>query len=94
MRAFFEARNVKELCKILRVSESQAAKVGMRRDLVMAIRNRIRRNGWTHLQSAKKANMGRTVITAIMNGDIQSISTDRLIDIAYRLGLTLQLKVA
>lgn len=48
---------------------------------------------YTHAEAAKKADVGRTVITAIMNGDLRRISTDRLIDIAHNLGLTVQLKV-
>ena len=94
MKNFFEAKNIKELCKILGIPPSQAAKAEIRRDLVIAIKDIIKKNEWTHAQAAQRANVGRTVITAIVNGNIQSISTDRLIDIAYNLGLSLQLKVA
>jgi predicted XRE-type DNA-binding protein len=94
MKNFFEAKNIKELCKILGIPPSQAAKAEIRRDLVIAIKDIIEKNEWTQAQAAQRANVGRTVITAIVNGNIQSISTDRLIDIAYNLGLSLQLKVA
>ena len=40
------------------------------------------------------AGVGRTVITAIANGNLGHISTDRLIDVAHSLGLRVQLKVA
>ena len=94
MKLYFEAKNIKELCRILKIPKSQAAKVEIRRNLVIAIRNIIEENKWTQAEAAKKVNVGRTVITAIVNGNIQNISTDRLIDIAYNLGLSLQLKVA
>ena len=94
MKHFFEAKNIKELCKILGLPPSQAAKAEIRRDLVIAIKDIIEENEWTQAQAAQRANVGRTVITAIVNGNIQSISTDRLIDVAYNLGLSLQLKVA
>ena len=48
----------------------------------------------THQQAAEKSDVGRTVITAIMNGNLQKITTDRLIDIAQGLGLKVQLKIA
>ena len=40
------------------------------------------------------AGVGRTVLTAILNGNTTHISTDRLIDIAQNLGLTVSLRVA
>ena len=48
----------------------------------------------THEQAAKIADVGRTVITAIVNGNIGKISTDRLIEVADRLGLEVHIRVA
>ena len=45
-------------------------------------------------QASAKTGIGRTVITAIVNGNLDKISTDRLIDIAQALGLKFHLKVA
>ena len=91
---YVEAKNSKELCDVLGLPRSHAAKLEIRRELVIAIRDRIKEKRWTHLQASKYAEVGRTVITAIMNGDIGKISTDRLIDIADRLGLTVEINVA
>ncbi len=93
-KAYFEAKNIKELCKILGVPESEAAKIEMRRELVVAIRRTIEKKGLTHELAAEEAGVGRTVITAIVNGNLEKISTDRLIDVAQNLGLKVQLKVA
>ncbi len=46
------------------------------------IRRVIEKKELTHAQAAKVSGMGRTVITAIMNGNLDKISTDRLIDVA------------
>lgn len=94
MKPFIEAKNSKEICKMLKLPLSEAAKIEIRVELVSGIRRAIERSKLTHAQAAVKANVGRTVITAIMNGNLGSISTDRLIDIAHNLGLRMQLKVA
>ena len=74
--------------------ESEAPKVEMRVQLVVAIKRSIEKQGLTQAQAAVKAGVGRTVITAIVNGNLARISTDRLIDVAQNLGLRVQLKVA
>ena len=91
---FFEIKNTKQLCKKLDIPISEALKIEMRRNLVIAIQKTIQKNNWTHIKAAAKAKVGRTVITAILNGNLEKISTDRLIDIAQRIGLKVHLKVA
>jgi predicted XRE-type DNA-binding protein len=94
MKTFFEAKNSKELCKLLDLPESDAHKIELRTDLVVAIKKFIERNRLTHMQVAEKTGIGRTVITAVVNGNLKRISTDRLLDIAHGLGLRVHLKVA
>lgn len=91
---YIEARTTEELCEVLGLPRSYAPRVRFRRDLVIAIRKIIRKKRWTHAHAAKKAGVGRTVITAVMNGNLQGVSTDRLMDIAQNLGLKLKLEVA
>ena len=93
MKSFLEAKNTKELCRIMGLPESEAPKVEMRIRLVVAIKRSIEKQGLTQTQAAVKAGVGRTVITAIVNGNLARISTDRLIDVAQQLGLKVQLKV-
>jgi predicted XRE-type DNA-binding protein len=94
MKPYVEVKNLKELCKALGLPESHAPKVEMRRDLVISIREAIKKKNLTQAQAAKKADVGRTVITAIVNGNIAKISTDKLIDVATSLGVKLHLEVA
>ena len=94
MKSYLEAKNAKEICKLLGLPVSEAPKIEMRIQFVIAIKRTIERNRLTHAQAATKADVGRTVITAIVNGNLESISTDRLIDVAHNLGLKVQLKVA
>lgn len=94
MSSYFEARNVEELCSLMGLPESEATKIKIRLGLAKGIRRIVERREWTHAEAAGRAAVGRTVITAIVNGKLDRISTDRLIDIAQALGLRLQLKVA
>ena len=94
MKPYLEAKTTKELCKLLGLPTSDSTRVEIRRDLVIAIRKVVESEGYTHVRAAKLAGVGRTVITGIVNGNIEKISTDRLIDVATHLGITLQLKVA
>jgi predicted XRE-type DNA-binding protein len=94
MKSYFEVQNLKELCELMGLPPSEAARLRIRVDLAKAIRKVIEQNGLTHAIASEKADVGRTVITAIANGNLNNISTDRLIDVAHALGLKIQLKVA
>ncbi len=85
---------MKELGRALKLPKGKAAKIDMRTDLVLAIKKTVKRKGLTHAEAAKRAGVGRTVVTAILNGNTTHVSTDRLIDIAQNLGLRVTLQVA
>jgi len=89
-----EYRSVTALAKALNLPEGEARRVDIRTDLVVAIQKAVTKKGLTHVASAKLTGVGRTVITALMNGNSKHISTDRLIHIAEQLGLRVSLKVA
>ena len=93
-KPYIDIKNVSELCKALGLPRSQAARVEIRRDLVLAIHAKIKTRKLTHEKAAQMAGVGRTVITAIVNGNIGKISTDKLIDIADSLGLDLHIQIA
>ena len=74
--------------------ESEAQRLGIRLELVRAIRKTILKQELTHVQASEVTGFGRTVITSVMNGNLEKISTDRLLDMAQALGLKVSLKVA
>jgi predicted XRE-type DNA-binding protein len=94
MPSYLEAQNTKELCAIMNLPESEAQRLEIRLQLVKAIRKTITKQNLTHAQAAEITGFGRTVVTAIMNGNLEKISTDHLIDMAQSLRPTLSLKVA
>lgn len=94
MKTKKEAKTLEDLGSLLGLPETEVGKLRIRLELVHGIRTVITKNNMTHLEAANICGVGRTVITAVMNGNLNKISTDRLIDIAQALGLTLHLKVA
>lgn len=52
----------------------------------VAIRHLIERKMMIHQQVAEKSEVGRITIAAIMNRNLQTITTDRLIDTAQWMG--------
>lgn len=94
MKVKMEIENLEELCNALGLPLCEVPKLNIRLEIVHGIRNAIFKNNLTHQEASKKCKVGRTVITAIVNGNLNKISTDRLIDIAQALGLSLQIKVA
>ncbi len=94
MKNYSEAKNMQELAKILKLPHGKADKIEMRTNLAVAIKRTVENMGLTHAEVAKQTGFGRTVITAILNGNTTHISTDRLIEIAQNLGLRVTLKIA
>ena len=89
-----EYRSVTTLAKGVNVPDGEARRIDMRTDLVVAIQKKIAKLKLTHAAAANQVGVGRTVITALMNGNSRHISTDRLIHVAGQLGLKVWLKVA
>ena len=94
MNSNIDAKNLEELCSLLGLPETEVPKLRIRLEIVNGIRLAMKKQNLTHKEAADKCGVGRTVVTAVLNGNLNRISTDRLIDIAQGLGLTLQLKVA
>ena len=91
---YVEAKTADDLCRILGLPKKHAGRIRMSVDLVVAIRRQITRQSWTQAEAAKRAGVGRTVMTAIVNCNLRGISMDRMLDVAERLGLRVGLKVA
>lgn len=91
---YTQVRNDDELGKLLGLTHADTARLKLRTDLVLGIIRILENSKLTHMQAAEISSVGRTVITAIVNGNIQKISTDRLIEIADNLGVKMIFKIA
>jgi predicted XRE-type DNA-binding protein len=80
------ARNLPELARILNLSPAQAAEIEVRSELCDKLISVAHREGLTHARIAQLAGTSRTRVTAILNRNLQGISTDLLLRILGSLG--------
>jgi predicted XRE-type DNA-binding protein len=74
--------------------EAEARVLEMRADLMAALRDHIRKKGWTQSEAAKKLGITQPRISALMKGAWRDFSADMLLVLAARLGLRPTLKLA
>jgi len=58
------------------------------------LQNIVKREGITHAELAKRAATSRTRVTAILNGDLEHVSSDLLIRILASLGYQVRVSVS
>jgi predicted XRE-type DNA-binding protein len=87
------ARNARELAGVLGLSGADGAEIELRSDLNSKIVEIVQRKGLTHAEVARLAKTSRTRVTAILNRNTKSVSTDLLLRVLYALGYTAKLKI-
>jgi predicted XRE-type DNA-binding protein len=86
------ARNSKELADVLGLTDADRVAMEVQLELAERIGVEIRKAGMTHAQLAQLAGASRPRITAILNGNIDGVSTDLLLRILAALGVRVQLR--
>ena len=86
------ARNSKELADALGLTEADRAAMEIQFELAEQIALETRRAGLTHAQLAQLAGASRPRVTAILNGNLDGVSTDLLLRILAALGVRVRLK--
>jgi transcriptional regulator with XRE-family HTH domain len=79
-------RNARELASALGLSPADAIELEIRSDINDKIIAAVKKSGLTHAQVAKAAGTSRTRLTAILNHDRTSVSTDLMLRILAALG--------
>jgi predicted XRE-type DNA-binding protein len=79
-------RTASELAKALGLTPAEGAEIELRSALNSKIVEVVRRKGLTHAQVARLAQTSRTRVTAMMNRNTKSISTDLMLRVVYALG--------
>jgi predicted XRE-type DNA-binding protein len=77
-------------------SAKEAANLRARSELMIQMREIIRRNGWTQAAAAKRCGVSQPRINDLLRGKIDKFSLDALFNMTASLGLKvhLELKVA
>jgi predicted XRE-type DNA-binding protein len=86
-------RNLHELARALGLTPAQGAEIEVRSVLCDKLISVAHREGLTGAQIARSAGASRTRITAILNRNLQGISTDLLLRVLGSLGYRAQIKV-
>lgn len=86
------ARNARELATVLGLTPADGLEIEIRSDLNDKIIEVVRKRGLTHDQVARLAHTSRTRITAVLNRNIQDISTDLMLRVLASLGVQAKLR--
>jgi len=87
------ARTPEELARALGLSSAAAKEWQVQHILLGRLKEITRRQKITHAEIAERAGTSRTRVTAILNGDIEHVSSDLLIRILASLGYRVKIAV-
>ena len=87
------ARTPEELAKTMGLSAAAAKEWQVQHALLRRLKEIVQREKLTHAQVATRAGTSRTRVTAILNDDIEHVSTDLLIRILGSLGYRVRVSV-
>ena len=88
------ARTPEALAEALGLSAAEAKEWQVQHVLLKRLREIVRREKITHAVIAKRASTSRTRVTAILNGNLEHVSSDLLIRILGSLGYTVRISVS
>ena len=87
------ANSPEELAGALGLSDADAKEWQVQHMLLQRLKEIVRRKSVTHTEIAKRAGTSRTRITAILNDDLEHVSSDLLIRILASLGYRVKVSV-
>ena len=87
------ASTPEQLAAALGLSAAQAEEWQVQHALLKRLKEIVRRQKITHAEIAKRATTSRTRVTAILNDDLEHVSTDLLIRILGSLGYQVKVTV-
>ena len=87
------AKTPEELARALRLSPVAAEEWQAQHALLKRLQEIVRRGKLTHLEISKRAGTSRSRVTAILNGDLDHVSTGLLIRILASLGYRVRVSV-
>jgi predicted XRE-type DNA-binding protein len=86
------ARSSRELANVLGLSEADRAAIEIQLELAEQIALELRRTGMTQAYLARLARTSRPRLTAILNGNLDGVSTDLLLRVLAALGVRVQMR--
>jgi predicted XRE-type DNA-binding protein len=87
------AATPEDLAGTLGLSSTEAKEWQVQHALLIRLKEIARKHRFTHLEIAKRSGTSRTRVTAILNDDLEHVSTDLLIRIIASLGYRVKVAV-
>jgi len=87
------AATPEDLAEVLGLSTTEAKEWRVQHALLKRLKEIAREHKFTHAEVAKRSGTSRTRITAILNDDLEHVSTDLLIRILASLGYRVKVSV-
>lgn len=87
------AKSAAELAEVLGLPAAEGREWQVQHALAGRLREIVRRQKYTHAEIARRSGSSRTRVTAILNGDLEHVSTDLLIRILAGLGYKVKVSV-
>jgi predicted XRE-type DNA-binding protein len=87
------AKTPEQLAGALGLSTAEAKEWQVQYELLKRLKGIVARQGITHAEVAKRAGTSRTRVTAILNDDLEHVSSDLLIRILGSLGYRVRVSV-
>src|SRR5437868_2873632 len=88
------ARTPEALAEALGLSAADAKEWQVQYELLKRLKGIVQREKITHAEIAKRAATSRTRVTAILNGNLKSVSSDLLIRVLGSLGYRVKVSVS
>ncbi len=87
------AKTPEELAEALALPAAEAREWQVQHELAARLAEIARKQKYTHAAIASRSGTSRTRVTAILNGDLEHVSTDLLIRILASLGYSVRVSV-
>jgi predicted XRE-type DNA-binding protein len=88
------ARTPEALAEALGLSATDAKEWQVQYELLKRLKGIVRREKFTHAEIAKRAGTSRTRVTAILNDNLDNVSSDLLIRVLSSLGYRVRVSVS
>jgi len=82
-----------DIVKFFELTPEQKKSAELKCDLLIALREKMRKQRLTHEAAAEIAEVPRSALTAILGGNVEGVSLDRILSICLKLGVNWQFKV-
>jgi len=86
------ARSTRELAEVLGLADADRVALEVQLELTERIALEVRRLGITHANLARLAGTSRPRVTAILNGNLEGVSTDLLLRLLAALKVRVELR--